>query len=230
MARPRPHVAGWRRGALAGTLIGLAVVVEYPLAIVGAVLVVLLALRRHWSSAVAFAAVGVPWAVALGIYQDEAFGSPFSSGYTTKPYHQGATLFITGIPKPTTMAAVLFGSRGLLLFTPVVAVGIWGLVQRWRHRRDDGAAVGLAVVVGFLLLQAGWVNVWGGDGPGPRYVIPMLPFLGLGLAESWAAVPPPVRRFVAGISLAAMVLPTVTLHLIDSQTFLIAGSLRKLVD
>lgn len=220
----------WKRGALAGVLIGLAVLVEYPLALVGVVLAGLLAVRRHWSSLAGFVAAGVPAAIALGAYQWSAFGSPLSSGYTSKSYHQGATLFITGVPKPTTLAAVLFGTRGLFLFTPVVAVGIYGLVQRWRRTRDDGAMVALVVVGAFLLLQAGWVNAWGGDAPGPRYVIPMLPFLGLGLSESWMAVSPPVRRFVAGISITAMVLPTITFHLVDSGTFLIAGTLQKLFD
>src|SRR5690606_1797229 len=118
----------------------------------------------------------------------------------------------------------------LFLFTPVVAVGIFGLVQRWRHARDEGALVGLGVVAAFFLLQAGWVNAYGGDGPGPRYVIPMLPFLGIGLAHVWRDVPGPVRRFVVGISLASMVLPTITHHIINPGTFLLSGSLRIMAE
>ncbi len=220
----------WRRGALAGALMGLAVSVEYPVAIVGVVLVALLAVRRHWASLAAFAAAGVPFAAFLAVYQRAAFGSPFSSGYSSKSYHEDATLFITGIPDPRTLAIVLFGSRGLLLFTPVVAVGIYGLWIRWRREDDGGAAVSLAVVVGFLLLQAGWQNPWGGDGPGPRYVIPMLPFIGLGLARAWHEVSPTIRRWVVGISLASMVLPTITFHLMGDGTFLIAGGLQQLAD
>lgn len=219
---------GWRRGAVAGGLLALAVSVEYPLAIMGVALVVLLAVRRHWSALVAFAAAGVPFAVGLALYQDAAFGSPFSSGYTGKSYHQGAALLITGIPDPATLAQVLFGSRGLLLFTPVVAVGIYGLVRRWRDERDDGAAVALGVVVGFVLLQAGWVNPWGGDGPGPRYVIPMLPFLGIGLAHAWRSLPAIVRRWVLLVSLVSMVLPTITFHLVGRSSLLIVSGLQQL--
>lgn len=221
---------GWRHGAAAGALIGLAVVVEYPMALVGLALAVLMVARRAWSALVAFAVAGIPSAVFLGVYQAAAFGSPFSSGYQHKTYHEDATLLITGIPKLSTFAAMLFGSRGLFLFTPVVAVGIVGLVQRWRHARDEGALVGLGVVTAFFLLQAGWVNAYGGDAPGPRYVIPMLPFLGIGLAHVWRDIPGPVRRFVVGISLASMVLPTITHHIINPGTFLLSGSLRTMAE
>lgn len=222
--------SSWRRGLVAGSLIGLAVTVEYPLAIVGAVLAGLLLVRRNWGSLVTFGLAGVPFAVLLAVYQNAAFGSPFSSGYQHKTYHEDATLFITGIPKLTTLAQVLFGQRGMLLFTPVVAVGLVGLVKRWKETRDQGAMVSLCVSTGFILLQAGWVNPWGGDGPGPRYVIPMLPFLGIGLAHMWRRTPAPIRRFVVIISVASMLLPTVTNHLMADGTFLLAGPLRRLVE
>ena len=100
-------------------------------------------------------------------YQWATTGSPFRSGYQGKDVHGGASLFITGIRRPDTLADVLFGSRGLFLFTPVVLLGLIGLVRRWRRDRDDGALLSLWVCGLFILLQAGWVNPWGGDGPGP---------------------------------------------------------------
>lgn len=218
-----------RRGALVGALVGLAVVVEYQMALVGVALLVALAVRRRWGAIAAFVAAGVPFALALGVYQYAAYGSPFSSGYQHKEYHEGATLFITGIPKPTTMAAVLLGSRGLLLFTPIVAVGLWGLVQLWRRHRDEGVVISVAVVVAFLLLQAGWSNAWGGGGPGPRYVIPMLPFLGIGLAAVWTSVPELLRRFVVAVSLASMLLASIADHLIPAGGTLLVSSLEKLL-
>lgn len=221
--------ATWQRGLAAGALIGLAVTVEYQVAIVGAALLVALLVRRAWGAVAAFAAAGVPFALALGAYQAAAFGSPFSSGYTSKSYHQGATLLITGVPKVTTGAAMLFGSRGLLVFTPIVAVALWGLVHLLRRERDEGTVISASVVALFLLLQAGWVNAWGGGGPGPRYVIPMLPFLAIGLAAVWHRVPAGVARFVVGISLASMLLATFADHLIPHGGFLLTSSLRELV-
>lgn len=226
----RTDVPSVRAGAVVGALIGAGVLVEYPLAIVGVVLGVALVLRRHWATLAGFVVAGLPAAALLAVYQNAAFGSPFSSGYSSKSYHQGATLFITGIPKLTTLVEFLFGSRGMLVFTPVVAVGLVGLVQRWRRTRDEGAGIAMAVAVGFLLLQAGWVNPWGGDGPGPRYVIPMLPFLALGLAEVWAGLFAPLRRFVVGISLVSMTMATITFHLLGRGDLLVVRHLQYLRD
>ncbi|MCB0971013.1 MAG: hypothetical protein KDA97_05780, partial [Acidimicrobiales bacterium] len=222
-----PATAG--RGLAAGALVGLAVVVEYPLALVGAVLAAALVSRRAWAALGAFALAGAPFAVALGLYHHLAYGSVVSSGYSHKPDHEGATLFITGIPRPTTAIEMLVGSRGLLVFTPIAAVGLWGLVHLLRRRRDEGVVVSAAVVIAFLLLQAGWVNPWGGEMPGPRYLIPMLPFLGIGLAAVWHRVPAPVARFVLGISIASMGLAAVTDHLIGPGGLALTSSLRTLV-
>lgn len=224
----RTEASSWRAGMLIGTLVGAGVLVEYPVAIVGLVLAVALVVRRHWATLVGLVLGGVPWALFLGAYQNAAFGSPFSSGYSSKPYHQGATLLITGVPKASTLLELLVGSRGMLLFTPVVAVGLVGLVQRWRRTRDEGAAVSLGVAVGFILLQAGWVNAWGGDGPGPRYVIPMLPFLALGLAEVWCRMSRALRWTIVGISVTSMGLASITFHLMAKGDLLIVRHLRYL--
>jgi hypothetical protein len=217
------------RAASAGALIALGVTVEYQVAIVGLVLAGLLVARRAWGALVAFGAAGIPFALGLAAYHHAAFGSAFSSGYSHKSYHEGATLLITGIPKITTAAAMLFGSRGLLVFTPIVAVGLWGLVHLLRRERDEGVVVSSAVVAGFLLLQAGWVNAWGGGGPGPRYVIPMLPFLAIGVAAVWSRIPATISRWVVGISLASMLLASFADHLIPHGGFLLTSSLRELV-
>ena len=220
----------WRSGAAAGALAGSAVAVEYPLAVVAMVLGIWLLARGRWAQALAFALAGAPFAIAVGTYQAVAFGSPFSSGYTDKEPLAESTVLVTGIPNPITLLQVLVGARGLLVFMPIVAVGIYGLFRRWFETRDDGAVVALAVVGGVLLVQAGWSNPWGGDSAGPRYVTPMLPFLAVGLSTAWASVPPRLRRLVLGVSLTSMVLPTITLHLVNEGAVLISGSIAKLVD
>lgn len=219
---------GWRRGLIGGALAGLAVAVEYPLVLVAVVLGLWLVGRRRWTALAGFSVAGLPMVVALLLYQRAAFGSPFSVGYTDKPNLRDSTLFITGIPMPDTLAAMLVGSRGLFVFTPIVLVGMIGLVRRWRQRRNDASLVAAAIVVLFLLLQAGWPNPWGGDGPGPRYVVPMIPFLGLGLAAIWADVPARVRQVVVAVSIVSMGLSTITYHLVPRGSMLIAAPLEAL--
>ena len=130
--------------------------------------------------------------------------------------------------KISTRVAALAGLMSVLLLC-IGGLGLWGLVHLLRRRRDEGVVVSAAVVIAFLLLQAGWVNPWGGEMPGPRYLIPMLPFLGIGLAAVWHRVPAPVARFVLGISIASMGLAAVTDHLIGPGGLALTSSLRTLV-
>jgi hypothetical protein len=215
----------FRRVLLAGLLGGAAVTVEYQVAIVILVLAGWLAVR-HRRLLLPYALGGVPGVVALIAYQTALLGSPFESTYSQKPAHDQATPLVTGIPKPGQALEILFGSRGIFLFTPIVALGVWGL---WRLVRDraperDDAIVGLTVFGLFFLLQAGWPNPWGGEMPGPRYMIPALPFLALGVAEMH-------RRWAKGtivlmaVSVFSMAWPLMARHLVADGDWLILGQL-----
>ncbi len=221
--RDRPPDA--RRCLIAGLLAGAAVAVEYQTAI--AVLVVggWLAVRARrqlgW-----FVLGGIPAVVALAAYQTALLGSPFASSYSKKPAHSAATPLVTGIPKPLQGLEILFGSRGLLLFTPIVVAAVWGLVHlvRTDHPRRDDAVVGLVVLGGFFLLQAGWPNPWGGEMPGPRYMIPAMPFLGIGVAAAWQRKPKLVA-ILTGVSAFSMFWPLYARHLVPDGGWLISSQL-----
>lgn len=207
----------------AGALAGASVATEYPMALVAGIVAVAVVVLSGWRALGWFLAGGAPFAVFVGWYHQAAFGDPFTDPYRLKPVHEGASAAVTGAPRPGQAVEVLLGSRGLLVFAPVVLVGLVGLVLLARRggRGRAGAVVGLVVFGALWALQSGWSNPWGGEMPGPRYMIAALPFLAPGVAEVAVRARPLVRvALVWGV--AAMALPLLTVHLVlgDGTTVL----------
>jgi hypothetical protein len=165
----------------------------------------------------------------LGWYQWAIFGDPFQSTYGTKSLPHG------GVPTPSGFAELLVGTRGFVVYTPFVLVALGGMVGLTRRRsavRAD-AWVGLAIALAFVVLISGWRNAWGGDEPGPRYLVPALPFLAVGAAEAWRWVLArprwlPYVRVAAIWSVANMVGPLLTPHLIPHGTTLVRAWASRL--
>jgi hypothetical protein len=172
----------------AGALAGCAVVTEYPLIIVALTVAGYLAVRgRALRPVVLYVLGAVPAALVLLGYQWAAFGAPLRTSYGAKFNEQGGSI-PTSWPSPVNLGQVLVGERGLLLFAPVLLIALAGLVYliRRAHAAGHDDAIVAAVILGaFLLLQSSWPNPWGGSGPGPRYVVPALPFLCVPLAAVW---------------------------------------------
>ncbi|MGN6693676.1 MAG: hypothetical protein ACTHN0_05820 [Aquihabitans sp.] len=213
----------------AGAVGGAALATEYPMAIILLGMVAVLVVERGWARLAAFCAGVVPFVLLLGVYQAAAYGSPFAVSYGAKPYHQSGTA-VLDMPTVGRLAEVLVGPRGLLLFSPVVALAVWGLVRLARsvdeERRRHGI-VGLAVFASFVMLQASWLNPWGGESYGPRYLIPCLPFLIIGMVEVWDRAVR-VRFFAIAWSVAAMSLAVVALHLVPAGSIPMGAQLQNL--
>jgi hypothetical protein len=206
--------------AAAGAVVGVGVTVEYTLGVLVVVLGVVVLLGGEGVAdrarrGAAYALGGLPFALLLGWYHHLAFGGPLEVGYRYGQFaeHDSGIVGVR-LPDPATTATVLLGERGLLVLTPIVLVGIVGLVVALRRgigpRRDTVAAL---VVVGcFVAIMGGWSNPWAGASPGPRYVTPALPFLAGGVAVAWARWP--VAAFAAAFAgTVGMALGTFTLPL-----------------
>lgn len=216
----------WRTAA-AGVLAGLAVVVEYPLALV-TVLLGLYVLSgsprlRAFAAYCGGVAVGV---TPLLVYNVLAFGSVTHLSYQDGVVTSGqsghdvvrtdqvgdGTFFGIGTPRLEGLADVLLSSRGLLVITPVVALAVAGLALLWRRHRAEAAflaATSLAVLLWNTGFRPAFGDPLGGDVPGPRYLVPVLPFLVLALAPVVRAAPR-LLGLLALVSAATMILATLT--------------------
>lgn len=167
-----------------GLCAGIAVLIEYQAVVIVAVLLVYLA-TRTLRGTVLFVAAGLPSAVALGVYNTLAFDSPLhlSYSYVSEQFarQQSKGLFGIGVPDPIELARVLASWDGLLVQSPVLILAGVGLVLLWRSGVRAEAAVCGAVTLLFLTLNAGYYDPIGGLSPGPRFFIPALPFLAVGL-------------------------------------------------
>jgi hypothetical protein len=169
----------------AGALIGLATVSEYPSAIAGAAIVAFAIGSRN---IVRIVAGGLPFAIALALYNRALFGSYFalSSGFERDPAYNALAkrgLFGISVPDPIVALRLLFDpSKGLFLFSPVLVLALLAIprVRAAVTPRQFWSLV--AVPAAVFLTYAGYPNWHGGWTVGPRYLVPALPFLALPLA------------------------------------------------
>jgi hypothetical protein len=78
-------------------------------------------------------------------------------------------------------------NRGLLVFTPIALLGIWGLARQIAPGEPrDPALVSFGIATLVCLLVAGaYPDWWGGWSFGPRYLVDVLPVLGLAGIGVW---------------------------------------------
>jgi hypothetical protein len=93
--------------------------------------------------------------------------------------------------------------------TPLVALGVFGTVLMYRRGLRAEAARIAVVALAFLVYNAGYVTPFGGVTPGPRFLIPALPFLAVPLALAFRRLPLTTLA-AAAVSAALMAAVTVT--------------------
>ena len=194
---------------LAGVLAGLAVTVEYPIALAGAAIGVYAMLRGDLPGAglwpklargAAYAAGVVIGVAPILAYNQWAFGSPSTNSYSNAVDVQGfsghATLglnsggfFGIGVPDPQAALELLLAPRGIITITPVVIAGLYGVwLMRSNGKRAEANLI-IAIVALFFIYDTGYWLPFGGGTPGPRFLVPTLPFIALGFVEAWRRIP-----------------------------------------
>jgi len=178
----------------AGACLGLAIGTEYTASVVALVVLGAVLLAGGVRSAIALAEGTVLASLPFMLYSWLVFESPFEvsyQGHLPNFKGEGALgVYNLELPKLGEMQRALFSDKGLFVLTPLMIFAFAGcalaITSASRVRRD--AVVALVSFLATLLVTTG-VDGLGGETPGPRYLLPVLPLLALPLAEAWARYP-----------------------------------------
>jgi hypothetical protein len=203
-----------RTAALGGLILGLATVVRPTnvLAIaVFAVAVIVRGGKAALHASLAFCAASAAGVAILLAHNAALFGSPFAFGYPAvaegaKRLNSFGTPILTGL-----YGFLLSPGKSAFLFAPPIILALAGLGALWR--RDRGlATVAMVLPLADLLFFAKYSQWEGGYCVGPRYLVPALVLLCLGLGPILANVGARIKALavvllaagalVQGISLA----------------------------
>jgi hypothetical protein len=197
----------------AGLLVGLAMTAEYSLGIVALALALYATVRRDRIPARTLAYVG---GLALGVLPLVlynrlglgGFGHVSYADAVSRPGRSGHAVlganstgfFGVGRPSPRVAAELLFSSRGILTLSPVLAMSVVGVVVLYRRGLRAEALTISFVGLGYLVFNAGYFLPFGGATPGPRLLVPALPFVVLALAPAYRRYP----AFTLGLAAASV--------------------------
>lgn len=173
-----------------GLAAGIGFTVEYTIGVVALLLgIVVLSgaarLRRASLYFLGFAVGALP-SLAFNAW---AFGSPFH--LPQQGWHQpGAEPLpgLLGITRPSldTALRILFSPGGI---APILLPALVGAALLWRRGARMSAGLPVLVAAVFFAFNSASVDPFGGASPGPRFMIPALPFLAVPLAAAYRAIP-----------------------------------------
>jgi hypothetical protein len=182
--RQRRAVGPWAAPA-AGFLLGFALFTEYTVALIvialGLYAIWILRTNRRELGAVCLAGA-VPVAGLLG-YNYACFGGPLDTGYSHDycwSAAQAAGYAGFTYPHLSALMDLTFTSyRGLFFMSPFLLLCVPGALLMWRAGFRLESVLCTAVSILFILAISAYWGWNGGQVEGPRYLVPIIPFLTL---------------------------------------------------
>lgn len=173
-----------------GLLLGYSVITEYPTVLMAGILYLytLYMLFRFgdWRRIAWVTLAGGLVAAGWMVYNTLIFGGPLTLGYSHselwQDQHHTGFMSLT-LPHWDAIWGITFGLfRGLFVLSPLMLLTLPGFILWWRsgHHRVEFWVAASSMLTIFLFNSSSsmW---WGGFAIGPRYLLPMLPFMALAL-------------------------------------------------
>jgi len=176
------RVPGWAV-PLAGFLLGFALFTEYTAApVITAIgLYGLWQMRRMRREGAGLVLAGLVPVIGLLAYNYATFGNPLDTGYShdfcwSAAQGQGFAGFT--FPQLGPLWDLTFGSyRGLFYMSPFLLLAVPGLAALFRRGNRLEALLCAVIGAGFILVISAYWGWNGGRVEGPRYLVPVVPFL-----------------------------------------------------
>jgi hypothetical protein len=152
---------------------------------------------RSWRAALRFSAGLMPAAIVTAAYDTFRFGAPWSTGYFYATFNHPLVAGLYGL--------LLSPAAGLFIYVPLLPIALVGLFLAMR-RLPLLAFTALALLAVRILVYAVWFEWSAYWAWGPRYLVPAMPVLAVGLLEvcrRWSGLHLRVKAalaFVLGVS------------------------------
>jgi 4-amino-4-deoxy-L-arabinose transferase-like glycosyltransferase len=154
----------------------------------------------------------IPLGLLFAAYNFAIFHTPLPVGYeystNWQEVHSQGFMSLTSPNFQTFLGLTISPFRGLFFIAPVLLLAVPGLVLMWRrHPEYRSITVLLTIIItGFLLYNSSSVMWWGGNAVGPRYLVPMIPFMSLPIifAFNWLLTQPVSRLIVVFLALLSL--------------------------
>jgi hypothetical protein len=173
-----------------GFLLSYSVITEYPTIMIAGILFLYATYRlystRKIKSIIWIIFSGALVAAIWMVYNTHIFGGPLNLGYQYSELwteqHQTGFMSLT-IPMWDAFWGITFSNyRGLFFISPILLLVIPGFIFWFRNKQYRiELVVVLSITASMLLFNSSSIMWWGGFAIGPRYLLPMLPFISISL-------------------------------------------------